>query len=208
MHSKIVKICLCLIFLMVFTAKSESPLETLLPSQWSILRKGEIYLEKEVFRDSKGNSRGRGVAMGIVRASPKELWSVITNFDSFPLFMPRLISSHNYKSTKNQVFIEFSIKVMWKTITYHIEHRLDPANYSLTWNLDKNEDNDIADTQGYWKFYPLENGTSLVVYSVLVDTGHSMPQWLEDYMTRRDVPKTVEALRKRTESSEKWVKGK
>ena len=74
--------------------------------------------------------------------------------------------------------------------------QIDRANGVITWKLDDSKENEIRATTGFWAVKPHKDGC-LVYYSVALDTGHAVPGWLEDYLTKKDLPSVVTAVKKR-----------
>ena len=66
----------------------------------------------------------------------------------------------------------------------------------MTWALDQEAEHDIADTTGSWAVVPLEGAqATLVRYRSWVDSGRSVPRFVEAFLTERSLPKIVEGIR-------------
>ena len=48
--------------------------------------------------------------------------------------------------------------------------------------------------------------STLAEYTIAVDSGKFVPQFIEDYLTRKDLPQILNSLRRRVESDGKWKK--
>lgn len=84
------------------------------------------------------------------------------------------------------------IRIVFNRFIYHLRWHLDPLRRTLWWELDKNQDNDLEEVYGRWELFPMEEGGTLGRFTASVDVGSSVPGFLQDYITRRNLPKTME----------------
>ena len=61
-------------------------------------------------------------------------------------------------------------------------------------------ENDLERVDGSWELYALEDGRTLGVFGTVVEVGAGMPAFLQDYVTRKNLPRTLERCRR-------WVDG-
>ena len=174
----------------------------LTPENTAKLVKGEAVLTSMYYKDERGKTRTRGAAIVIVDRTTEEVWKHLDQFEEYPLFMPRMTSAAPYFNEGNRVGVEFTLKVVFKTIRYSIMHTIDKDKGILTLNLDKSKENDIRSTNGEWLVKPYGQGKSLVFHSVTIDTGMAVPVVIMDYLTKKDLPNIVFALKQRVEAEE------
>lgn len=180
---------------------SEMELETLLtPQNMEKLSKGEVVLVSQSYKDNKGKMRAKGAAIVVVNRPPEDVWQVLPDFTGYPEFMPRMISAKPYMNDGNAVGVEFQLKVVFRKITYSILHSIDREKGVLTLRLDHSRKNDIADTSGIWIVKSYGTGKTILSHSVILDSGLAVPTAIEDYLTKRDLPNVVVAVKKRVES--------
>ncbi|MFN7135126.1 MAG: SRPBCC family protein [Myxococcales bacterium] len=172
------------------------------------LQKGEVVVRGEVYKTAEGKNAGRGKAWVIIKKPREAVYEQLTKgYDQFPEFMPRLKKVNVISRSEDAMLVRSYVGVAFSTYEYTLKFKLDPAAFQTNWVLDKSAKNDIKDTAGEWKLLELEPGVStLAQYSISVDSGMFVPQFLEDYMTRKDLPEILNALRKRVESDGKWKK--
>jgi len=194
----ILAIALCAVVFQSSAIGSQAPAaRDLTAAELAQVEAGEIILESHKFKNEAGETRGRGLAIGYIKASKDKIMDTLLDYPSYPQFMPRVKKTNVYLNTPTQVNVQFELKVMI-TIVYHIKHTVNRAAGTITWVLDKSKQNDIKDTTGSWVIKPYKDGC-LVYYSVSLDTGRSVPGWLEDYLTKKDLPNVVNAVKKRIE---------
>jgi ribosome-associated toxin RatA of RatAB toxin-antitoxin module len=157
---------------------------------------GEIILESQTYKDEQGRSRGRGLAIGYIKAPKDKIIDTILKYEDYPQFMPRVKATEVYLRTDTAVNVKFTIEVVLVKVTYYLTHKVDRAAGIITWTLDKSKPNEIAATDGFWGLKPYKDGT-LVYYSVSADTGRAIPKTIEDYLTKKDLPNIINSIKKR-----------
>ena len=95
------------------------------------------------------------------------------------------------------------LKIMFTNIVYHLRYRVDFNAHRVSWDLDKSRENDLKEVSGFWEFYPLDERRTLVKFGTRVDVG-SLPSFLQDYATRKNVPKSLQNARRWVNSDGTW----
>lgn len=93
-----------------------------------------------------------------------------------------------------------SIRIVFRRFVYHLRWHLDPVGYRLRWELDESRHNDLDRVRGSWELFDLENGGTLGRFTASVDVGKAVPRMLQDYITRRNLPRTMEDNRRWVDS--------
>ncbi len=171
------------------------------PENLKKLEGGEMVTLFGRSQDGQGNSVGQGVVVGLINKPMEDVWRVMLDIKSHPEYLPKVVKTEIYQEEKDGVTgIRETLKILYKTIRYHVLQHRDEAAHRLTWTLDKSKKNDIADTSGYWAFAPHGEKQCVAVYSVHVDSGLPVPQFVEDFLSRKDLPNVVRAVKDRAES--------
>ena len=142
-------------------------------------------------------------AFGIMRTSQETLWDAIADCERQPEFMPHfeacstVTPDHplppNERWNMNRLsFGVFPLKVKIEVIQHAV---LDKPN-RLTWGKVKG---DTKVSEGYWRIISLDKTHQLLAYDTLSDPGAAVPDVVQRMLTERDLPNTVEAMRKRVE---------
>ena len=87
------------------------------------------------------------------------------------------------------------MKIMFIDIRYHLRNRIDALNRRIHWELAPGFENDLERVEGSWELYALEDGRTLGVFGTVVEVGSGMPSFLQDYVTRKNLPRTLERCR-------------
>jgi hypothetical protein len=150
-------------------------------------------------------------AVGIIDASPQEVWSAIRDYDNYKTTMPyteesRILSSEQggkvilFYSVVNAPLVDrrdYVIRLVdesdWK----------DGKGYLLAkWKATDKGPPEKADlvrvkvNDGFWKLEPRENGTkTFATYYIYTDPGGSIPKWIVNRANSTAVPNVFKAIR-------------
>lgn len=95
------------------------------------------------------------------------------------------------------------LKIMFTNIVYHLRYTVDFEAHRVSWELDASRDNDLKEVSGFWELYVLDEERTLVRFGTRVDVG-SLPSFLQDYATRKNVPKSLQNARRWVNSDGTW----
>jgi len=201
-------------FLMAFTLSFATGAEfalpdvdaQLTPKNLAKLDKGKILKFRMEPIQVNGADAGGGFAVGVVDKPPADVWGYIIDYDKFTEFLPRITRNEVLERKDGEVLLRQTIKVLTRSVTYHIVQTVDHEAHTLQWKVDQTKENDIRESLGSWSVRPHGQGRSLVIYSILVDTGMRVPGWIESFLTRRDIPNVVKALKRRAESNGAYMR--
>ncbi|MEW5850594.1 MAG: SRPBCC family protein [Myxococcota bacterium] len=185
-------------------APSEAP--TFEKDELAKLEKGQVVVRGEMYTNAAGKRAGKGKAFVIINKPPEAPWAILNDYEKMPEFMPRLARVTIQNRTADGMKVVQELKVLFKTVRYVLDLKFDASKKRMAWALDKSSKNDINDTFGSWHFQPWNGGRTLVVYDIAVDTGAMIPAFLEEYLTKKDLPEVLMAMKRRAESGGTWKK--
>lgn len=156
-------------------------------------------------------SQGPGrtfVASTVIGAAPEKLCRIVQDYAGYAAFMPNVRSAIPVGAGPGYVLVDMTLDLpLGQVKQYRL--RLEPTALTdgcrLTWRLiprpDLRPEQTIADTSGYWEFttIPSDGPAALARYRVHADPG-PVPfgfGWIVEMMSRRSLPRTLEALRER-----------
>lgn len=172
----------------------------LTPENIAKLEAGET-LSLKVGMDQKGGtSKGGGSVMVLVDRPVETLWAHLLNYAAYPEFLPRVKKVECYLNEPDKLGLKISARIVIRGLVQHVINTLDKEHLAITWVLDKTKENDIRDTAGAWMLVPHGEGKTILVYAIQIDMGWALPNWLENFMIRRDLPGFVESLKEYAES--------
>lgn len=149
---------------------------------------------------------GAGVVTGLIEiaAEPSEIWAILLDFESIPDTSSAMKSADRYEdrpgSTSRIVSVEYLVKVAWVSIVYSVHHDYFAAQNYLVWTLDPAKENGLALTTGSFSTWPgSAPGRTRFLYRTSVDTGRSIPDWVEEDLSEGSLKSYIKAVRKRAE---------
>jgi len=165
-------------------------------AEWQALTEGKVVTTTVGDAHAGGGTQSTNEASTIIPYPPAEVWSVVTDFESRPRFVPGNKEAQIVRRVGNRVWIAEHLRILLINVRFVVISTLEPEQGVVTWVIDRNAPHDIADTTGSWTVVPLEGGqTTLVRYRTWIDTGRSVPRFVEDFLTKRSLPKIVEGIR-------------
>lgn len=187
-------------------AEAPAPVPGLSDKEMATLNKGEVVTQSEVYNTPEGKRAARGKAYVVVKAPPEACWAIVTDYTKFPEFMPRLKKVQVLEKNETNWKVQQSISVPLSSVSYTLDLKFNAEAKRMDWTIDKAKKNDIKDTQGSWEYLPFGEGRTLIRYTIAVDTGTFVPQFVEDYLVKKDLPEVLNSFRNRVESGGKWKK--
>jgi ribosome-associated toxin RatA of RatAB toxin-antitoxin module len=179
---------------------------SLTEKELATLKKGQVVVRGEMYTTDDGKRAGKGVAFVVIDKPPEAAFAVLQDYGKIAEYMPRVTKVTIPEKSPTRMKVVQELKVLFKTVVYTLILDFNAQKKRMDWKLDKTAENDIKDTWGFWEFVPYDNGKTLVVYNIAANTGVSIPQFLEDYLTKKDLPEVLMAMKRRTESGGTWKK--
>ena len=148
------------------------------------------------------------VARTVIGASPEKLCRIVQDYASYGAFMPDTRSAVLVAAGPGYALVDMTLDLplgQMKQYRLRLEPSVMAGGCRLAWRQvprpDLRPEQTIADTSGYWEFTQVESDSpaALVRYRVHADPGH-VPfgfGWIVEMMSRRSLPRTLEALRQR-----------
>lgn len=116
-------------------------------------------------------------------------------------YRPELKSVETVARSEGATTDEHRMKIMFMKIDYHVRTHYDYKRSRISWKLDPDFDNDLEEIEGYWELYELDEHRTLGKFGTKVSMGPAMPLWLQEYATRKNVPQTLNRMRRWVDSN-------
>jgi ribosome-associated toxin RatA of RatAB toxin-antitoxin module len=173
----------------------------LTPATMEKLKAGEVVKENVITKDAKGNDSGRGVAFVLVNAPKDKIMAVIMDYASYPSWMPNTDSVKVIPGQGDRVDVEFELTILGFGVNYTVIHKVDKEAGTVQWRMDDSKPKkNVQDSVGAWVIKPIEGDQCVVAYTVVVDTGLSVPKFIQDWLSNKSLVKVEKAVKKRVEA--------
>jgi hypothetical protein len=175
-----------------------TPASELVPSEdWLQLRDGGVLKRRTGRVDDAGSLQGGAQAASLIAYPPDEVWEVLTDFESWPGFMPHLTASAVTQREGRRQWVQQSFRILMTPMRHTTIYELDPVRGKLSWELDLEKDHDIAGSHGSWELAPADGGRStLVRYVSQLDSGRRVPAFVERMLFERSIDELFASLRR------------
>ena len=138
-------------------------------------------------------SAGGGTAVGLVRAAPERVWSVLIDYRGHPRYYPRVVSAEVVEADAQHALVRYEVGVGPLSFGFHMVKYPDPVRRRIEWHLDASRPNNFfRENTGYWQVDPADGG-SLVTYAIAVRT--VLPGFATLGKERESLVDTIKKLR-------------
>lgn len=96
------------------------------------------------------------------------------------------------------------LRVLFRRYEYSLRYRLEPDARRIRWELDPDYDNDLRQVRGSWELYELDDHRTLARFGTSVDVGPAVPGFLQDWITRKNVPDSMDRARRWVDSGGRY----
>ena len=159
------------------------------------LEAGKIVVLKQDSGEGK-NKKSLILASLLFNQPIGKVWDMLKQTDRQKEYLPHLREAKIIQGNNNGNITEFMLKIMFFNIRYRVDHTFDNADYKLTWHLDPNYKNDLKELYGYYHLYKVDDTHTLARYGSKVDIGLLVPGFIEDALTRKDLPTALGNVKK------------
>ena len=140
----------------------------------------------------------------VINVPPEHLFKTITDYESYPDFIPETLGVEVLKRSKKKdgtrvSEVKFDIKVI-KQIDYTLRLTEEP-NERVSWELV--EGKIFKTNNGGWELKPAGKGKTEATYTVDITIGLLVPQAITNMLVGSSLPKMLEQMKERAEGTYK-----
>jgi len=187
------------------TAESPEAWKGLSPEQIKKIKAGEIIiLDKD---QSSGDEAKRFIQAAMIFNQPIEAaWNLFIQTEKQEQYLPRLYDSPLVERYATWDKVDFYVKFAFIDIKYRVKHNYDNEQFYFYWALDPSYKNDLNHLEGYWRLYKVDDTHTLARYGTIVMLSELIPKSIMEEMTRRDLPESMQAVKKYIDSGGSYAK--
>jgi hypothetical protein len=163
------------------------------------LRAKKVVMLQKV-RERKGRDEGLIVGFVIFAADRESVYGLLSQTSRQIEFRPEITSIETLSRDADGPVDRHTIRILFNRFVYHLRWHLDPAHRTLRWTLDDRRENDLERLRGSWELFEMKDGGTLGRFTTSVNVGRAVPGFLQDYITRRNLPETMERNRRWVDS--------
>jgi hypothetical protein len=171
----------------------------------SNLEQGKIVVLKQ--DSGEGKNKKSLIQASLLFDQPIDrVWALLKQTDRQKDYLPHLKEAKIVEANNDGNITDFMLKIMFFNIRYRVDHKFENDRYRLTWHLDPNYKNDLKELYGYYQLYKVDDTHTLARYGSKVDIGLLVPAFIEDTLTRKDLPTALGNVKKWVDSDGKFKK--
>jgi len=130
-----------------------------------------------------------------INAPMKNVYDVISDFESYPDFLPETQEVVIEKKAPKQLRVRFKISMI-KKISYTLDIKLNP-NQGLSWTLVQGDM--MKGNSGCWKLSETKKGVTNAVYELDMDFGGMVPKAITNKLVGTNLPTMMRMFKDRIE---------
>jgi hypothetical protein len=134
------------------------------------------------------------------------VWELMTSGWRQEEYLPNLKRSKLIKKWDGGDILEMHVEVLGISINYRILGTRDKSEYHSHWQLDPGYENDMKEVSGFFRFYRIDEDHTLARYGTWVETGIWLPEMIQEYLIKRDLPKALGVQKKWVDSGGTYQK--
>lgn len=145
----------------------------------------------------EGAHRGAIVSSYVIFEKPVErVYMMLAQSARQIEYRPELQSIETIEWGPDGPIDEQRLKILFRRYVYRLKYHLAPEERRIEWVLDERFDNDFARVFGYWELYEMTSGRTLGRSGTSIDAGPSIPTFLQDWVTRKNIPRAMKRVRR------------
>jgi hypothetical protein len=164
----------------------------------------DLMEERLVLMKTDGSDKGLVEALVLFSKPPEEVWPLLIQRERQKEYRPELTSVEIVQREENALVEEQHLKIAFLKVGYRLTDRFDPATRTLTFELDPSFESQLEHVSGYWELHALDGGRTLARFGTRVNVSSAVPGFLQNGITRKNVPDTLENTRQWVDSGGKW----
>ena len=166
-------------------------------ADWAALERGGVlHVAPEIPAAPADPSASSTAAESLVDRPPQQVWSVLTDFEQWPRFMPLVRETRVERREGPSLWVAQKYRVWLYPMQHTTVYRLEPELGRLEWQLDPTAPHDIAASVGHWELLAVDGGrATLLRYQATVNAGRAVPAFLERMLRDRSLRQMLDGLR-------------
>lgn len=167
-------------------------------------RREELLEERIVLLPADGLPKGQIEALVLFAQPPETVWELLLQRERQKEYRPELTSIAIVEQGTDGCVEEQHLKIAFLAVGYRLRNRYDPTARTLLWELDPSFESTLQHVSGYWELHALENARTLARFGTKVSVSPAVPGFLQNRITRKNVPETLENTREWVDSKGRW----
>jgi hypothetical protein len=167
-------------------------------------RRDALLEERLVLLPSDGLPEGQVEALVLFAQPADRVWTLLLARERQREYRPELTSLAVIEESDDGVVEEQHLKIAFLSVGYRLRDRFDVGKRTITWELDPSFESTLEHVSGYWELHPLDAERTLARFGTKVSVSAAVPGFLQNGITRKNVPESLENTRQWVDSDGRW----
>ena len=165
----------------------------------------ELEREHVKLQEEKSDPAARGAARALVlfERPLAEVVRLLKATMRQKEYRPELARLDMIESKDHSDVAEYRLRFMLTSLRYRAHIAWDDQGH-IWWTLDPTFDNDMKVLDGLWELRELDANRTLGRFTTRIDLGPALPEFLQEYATRKKLPESMDAVRQWVDSGGSW----
>jgi len=168
------------------------------------LSQGEIVLPKSLTRTAEGKTLIEAAL--VFDRPPEEVWRLLSRTEDQGRYLSEVQKVAVISKTPAEDLLEFTTKVLVKTLVYRLRHHFHAEELYFSWELDPSFPSEVSELSGFWRLYPFEGGKTLARYGNRVAVSFGVPRYIQDALAKNRLPAALKSVKRYVDSGGTWDK--
>jgi hypothetical protein len=164
----------------------------------------ELLDERMVLLPSDGLPEGQVEALVLFEKPAARVWELLLERERQREYRPELTKIEVVERGEDSVVEEQHLKIAFLNVSYRLRDRFDAGSHTVTWELDPDFESTLEHVSGYWELHALDGGRTLARFGTRVSVSPAVPGFLQNRITRNNVPDSLENTRQWIDSDGQW----
>jgi ribosome-associated toxin RatA of RatAB toxin-antitoxin module len=164
----------------------------------------ELLDERLVLMKNGGGDASLVEALVLFSVPPDQVWKLLVQRERQSEYRPELTEIKVIESEEGRLLEEQHLRIAFISLSYRLENRFDPETRTLAFEIDERYESVIQHVSGYWELHALDGGRTLARFGTRVNVSSAVPGFLQNGITRKNVPNSLENTRQWVDSGGRW----
>lgn len=164
----------------------------------------ELLDERLVLMESEGGDASLVEALVLFSVPPDQVWDLLIQRERQSEYRPELKAIEVIEREQDRLLEEQHLKIAFISLSYRLQNRFEPETRTFTFEIDPSYDSLVKHVSGYWELHPLDGGRTLARFGTRVNVSAAVPGFLQNRITRSNVPDSLDNTRQWVDSGGRW----
>jgi Polyketide cyclase / dehydrase and lipid transport len=164
----------------------------------------ELMDERLVLMSTSSSDSGLVEALVLFSQPVETVWALLIQRERQNEYRPELTEIEVVERAPNALLEEQHLKIAFLSVSYRLRNRFDEPTRTITFEIDPSYESTIQHVSGYWELHALDGGRTLARFGTRVNVSSAVPGFLQNGITRKNVPESLENTRQWVDSGGRW----